>query len=288
MTRIVDVPPSGPVDLADCLDELHGCLDPADPDSLLASAPLLRALGADPLLIVRRLNDALGDLASWQLGNRYAAPVLLLGSGPGWTVRANIWSPAERNEAALHSYELPHDHNFSFLTVGHLGPGYRTEIWEYDHRPGLTAGDRVDLTPVEETSLPTGRLMHYRASRDVHVQHPAPATSVSLNLLVHTPEEQAREQFLFDTAGGTVLGTAVERHRTGQHLLCAVAGHIGDGNTADVLNDIATTHPLPTLRATAREAVDRLTEPGRTQLPSAVSVPGTGFQGTVHRAPEGR
>ncbi|MFE0800390.1 hypothetical protein [Streptomyces sp. NPDC058812] len=113
MTRIVDVTPAGAVDLADCLDHLRGCLDPAEPDSLLASAPLLYALGAGPLL---------------------------LGSGPGWTVRADIWSPADRNDAALHSYELPPDHNFSFLTVGHLGPGYRTEVWEYDHRPGLTEG----------------------------------------------------------------------------------------------------------------------------------------------------
>jgi hypothetical protein len=267
MTRIIDVTPAGPVDLADGLDHLRGCLDPADPadpadpESLIASAALLHALGSDPLLLVRRLNDALGDLATWQSGNRWAAPVLLLGSGPGWTVRANIWSPAERDEAALHSYELPHDHNFSFLTVGHLGPGYRTEIWEYDHRPGLSEGDRVELTPVEETTLPTGRVMHYRASRDVHVQHPCAATSVSLNLLVHPPEEQAREQLLFDTVTGTVRGTAIERRRTGQHLLCAIAGHIGDGDTAGVLDDIATTHPLATLRATAHEAFRRLTGP---------------------------
>ncbi|MFE0800391.1 hypothetical protein [Streptomyces sp. NPDC058812] len=120
---------------------------------------------------------------------------------------------------------------------------------------------------VEETTLPAGRVMHYRASRDVRFQHPSPATSVSLNLLVHRPEEQGRDQLLFNTASGTVQGTAIERRRTGQPLLCAIAGHVGDGNTVGVLHDIATTHPLPALRATAHEAYDRLTGPDGHQPP---------------------
>ena len=33
-------------------------------------------------------------------------------------------------------YHVPHDHNFSFLTVGYLGPGYWSEYYEYDYERG--------------------------------------------------------------------------------------------------------------------------------------------------------
>jgi hypothetical protein len=254
MTHPLDLAPQSPVELMDYLDHIRARLDPADPDSLLATAPALLALGANSALLVERLNAALADLASWQSTNRWAAPVLLMGSGPGWTVRANVWTPEDSTDSALHSYELPHDHNFSFLTVGHLGPGYRTRVWSYRHRPGLAPGDRVDLVPTQDTMLRTGEVMYYRANQDVHVQHPPEKLSVSVNLLVHPTGLPPRDQYLFDTEAQTVRAIAPDQRRTGQHLLCNVAGFIGDGNTADVLAHIAATHPAEQLRATARRA----------------------------------
>ncbi len=53
-------------------------------------------------------------------------------------IRANFW-PSPRDSVFKLSgtspffYGLPHDHNFSFLTVGYLGPGYWSEYYEYDY-----------------------------------------------------------------------------------------------------------------------------------------------------------
>ncbi|MBT2543060.1 hypothetical protein J7E99_20695 [Streptomyces sp. ISL-44] len=99
-------------------------------------------------------------------------PVLLLGSGTDYMVRANIWLPPTgmdpRQEQVLHSYELAHDHPFSFLTVGYFGPGYETTIWEYNPDT-LTGqpGEQVELELLEHTDLPPGQPRH---------PHPAPPT----------------------------------------------------------------------------------------------------------------
>ena len=43
-------------------------------------------------------------------------------------------------------YHVPHDHNFSFLTVGYLGPGYWSEYYEYDYGEVVgMPGEKVDL-----------------------------------------------------------------------------------------------------------------------------------------------
>ena len=48
-------------------------------------------------------------------------------------IRANFW-PSERDSVFKASgnspffYHVPHDHNFSFLTVGYLGPGLLERI----------------------------------------------------------------------------------------------------------------------------------------------------------------
>ncbi|MCG6119435.1 MAG: transposase, partial [Blastomonas sp.] len=96
----------------------------------------------------------------------------------GWFMRANIWPSAqeavmrESGEAAF-VYGLAHDHNFDFLTVGYFGPGYRSDHYEVDPARIIgKAGDAVDLRFVGSSVLHLGRVMHYRARRDVHCQYP--------------------------------------------------------------------------------------------------------------------
>ncbi|MEU9147258.1 hypothetical protein [Streptomyces sp. NPDC048349] len=201
-TLAVDRQPS--IGLADYLDHIQATVDPADTDSVLGSADALHALSSDPDLLVDHLNRELADLASWQNGNPYMGPALLLGRGNSFIVRANIWLPPTgmnpQQEQSLHSYELPHDHPFSFLTVGHLGPGYETTIWEYDpHQVTGHPGEQVELRLLEHTELPPGKVMFYRASRDIHTQHHPPALCVSLNLLIHHRDKPHTEQRFFDT-----------------------------------------------------------------------------------------
>ncbi|MEI9927755.1 MAG: hypothetical protein WDN44_08700 [Sphingomonas sp.] len=54
-----------------------------------------------------------------------------------YVLRANFWparaDPVTRaSGAAAFFYDLPHDHNFPFLTYGYLGPGYWSDYYEYE------------------------------------------------------------------------------------------------------------------------------------------------------------
>lgn len=252
--------------LADYIDHIRATVDTADTDSVLASADALHALNADEDLLVDHLNQELGDLAAWQSGNPYMGPSLLLGRGDNFTVRANIWLPPARRslaeEQTLHSYDVPHDHTFSFLTTGHFGPGYQTTIWEYD--PATVTGEPgepVELRLLEHTDLPRGKVMYYRTGRDIHTQHHPPALSVSLNLLIHRPDEPHAQQRFFDTHHGRITHSTPSPTTRSHQLLCDLAGHLGDQRTAPLLEHLATTHPAPAVRAAALTNTVRLLGP---------------------------
>jgi len=188
----------------------------------------------------------------------------VLGEGPGFLVRANLWTPPKpprpgSREVPRRTYELPHDHNFSFLTVGHLGAGYRTEIWECD--PARTAGypgERVDLRFLEGTTLDQGKIMFYRASTDVHRQHLPEELSVSLNLMYTPPDRPRRNQYVFDVERSAVESFVPIRRLEAELVLCELAGHVGDGRTADILEDIAAHHELPQVRWAAFDSLATL------------------------------
>ncbi|MGW7441420.1 HEAT repeat domain-containing protein [Streptomyces sp. NPDC054849] len=254
------------IGLADYLDHVNATVDGADTDSVLASADALSALNADADLLVDHLNHELADLASWQHGNPYMGPSLLLGHGDNFTVRANIWLPPARmtlpDEQTLHSYEVPHDHTFSFLTVGHFGPGYQTTIWEYDpEKVTGQMGEPVELRLLEHTDLPRGKVMYYRAGRDIHTQHHPPALSVSLNLLIHHQNDPHAQQRFFDTDRGRLTQSTPSPATCSHQILCDLAGHLGDQRTAPVLEYLTTTHPSATVRAHALTNTVRILGP---------------------------
>ncbi|MFJ6785625.1 HEAT repeat domain-containing protein [Streptomyces yangpuensis] len=252
--------------LTDYIDHIRATVDTADTDSVLASADALSALNNDADLLVDHLNRHLADLATWQSDNPYMGPSLLLGHGDGFTVRANIWLPPTGmqldQEQTLHSYEVPHDHPFSFLTAGHFGPGYQTTIWEYDaDTVAGQAGEPVALRLLEHTELVTGKVMFYRASRDVHTQHHPTALSVSLNLLIHHRDNPHTEQRFFDTRNQRLTRSAPSATARGHQLLCDLAGHLGDQRTAPLLEHLALRHPAPAVRAQALDNTVRLLGP---------------------------
>ena len=148
----------------------------------------------------------LGDVAIAELKNacraqddinRYGAQVTMLHRVPGrHFVRCNFWpaadDPVVQASGERHFvYHLPHDHNFDFLTIGHIGPGYRSDWYDYDGAavagyPGEPAGLRL----VERGQLHEGRMLHYRAHRDVHTQFAPDALSISINIVPERPAAQ--------------------------------------------------------------------------------------------------
>ena len=75
-------------------------------------------------------------------------------------------------------YHIPHDHNFSFLTVGYIGPGYWSDYYEYDHDSVLGApGEEAAQPPLRRRTLAQfdaqTRLARPGPGQDAHRSHGA-------------------------------------------------------------------------------------------------------------------
>jgi hypothetical protein len=246
--------------LEEYVEYTRATLDVTDYDAILASAPKLRALMNNPGVMANEVNR---QLRSWRENRKeqkyYTSQVFVLHSDVKFTVRAATWAAPSNDarireaERSMYYYDRPHDHNFCFLTGGYLGAGYETLIYEYDHDAVKgEVGERVDVRFLERTSLPQGKIMFYRASQDIHSQLPASEFSISLNLLVQNAAEMAKIQYDFAIEPGAASGSISGYTRQESHAavaLCDIAARTGDGRTATLLGDIATTNTSPNVRA---------------------------------------
>ena len=242
------------------LDHVRTKVDLHDEDSLAESAPMLRALANDRELVVRELNRRIEEFLS---GTSIPSQSLTLGGNNDFYVRANIW-PAIADMAAGRAYQdqfaynIAHDHNFTFMTVNYLGPGYETEIYEYDFdKVEGYIGERVDLRFIEKVRFGTGTVMLYRASRDVHVQYAPTELTITLNLMVAHPEVRIRDQFYFDLASKTIAFYPPEFGASSRATLLNIAGYVGDDDTQHLLSELAGRHPCRRTRLNAFEAWSR-------------------------------
>ena len=213
MPRVIEAEGGESIELGELIDALETeRFDPRDEDGFAAMGPWLARLGRN-----RRF---LSDLAMAELERRFAgqsaagygAQVLLLAPPRArFALRANFW-PA-REDAVVRAggtapffYDVAHDHNFSFLTYGYLGPGYWSDDYASDGAARLP-GERAGLVFEERSRLTPGKLMLYRAHRDVHRQLPPDAFSVSLNVLGTDRAQQWRDQYRFDVERDQVVET---------------------------------------------------------------------------------
>ena len=252
------------IGLDDYIAYIRDHVDIRDEASLAESAPKLRQLANNRALIVDRINRELDDWTTFQSDNNYTSQTVMLGGAADFYIRANMWLPPaavaqdQEWQDKLFFYRVPHDHNFSFLTVGYLGSGYDTTIWEYDRETvSGEPGERVALRLLEKTTLETGKVMLYRACRDIHSQEHPRDVSISLNLIASPPEVIHTNQYLFDTEAGTITAN-VQKSISGHVFLCTLAQHVGNGATASLLDRIAQTHFAPKVRIAAARALAAL------------------------------
>ncbi|WP_437753452.1 hypothetical protein [Sorangium sp. So ce1389] len=252
------------ISLEEYLEHVSTSVDLRDEDQVLASAEKLRALANNRQFLVERINRELLDRSAFQTTNAYSSQTLALGGGQGFFVRANMWlPPAEASgvtdwESQLYAYSRPHDHNFSFLTVGYWGSGYWTSIYEYDPERVIGfPGEEVKIRFLEKTSLPRGKVMFYRASRDIHTQEHPEEFSISLNLLLASPGLNNDSQFWFDLESGRIKNY-VQSAASGRLMLCRAARYVGDGRTVTALENLAERHHFPRVRAAAYDALAAL------------------------------
>jgi hypothetical protein len=246
--------------LGDCVAALEARgFDPREERSLLHAARWLRRLGNN--------RDFLADLLLAELAGRhrqqdtaaaYGPQVVMLSAvGGGFFLRANIWP--SRDEHLFRAsgpgpfvYGLPHDHNFDFLTIGYFGPGYWSDCWEYDHEAVAGAvGEPAGLRFAGRDRLAPGRLLHYRAHRDVHSQLPPDALSVSLNVMHADGAQGWLDQYRFDVERNTIAGVL----STGaSEVFLRLAVGLGSAEALDLADRFARGHPSERMRLTALAA----------------------------------
>jgi hypothetical protein len=263
MAITIQASPQGLITIQEYCDCLCNEFDLTDDNQVLESAPLLASLASTKSVISDFLNQQLKDsLESFQSDNRYTAATLVLAEHESFVIRANMWLPIDSKHIAwsnsLYSYGEPHDHNFSFLTIGFLGSGYGTNIHEYSYGDvSGYVGESVNMRHLEHTSLPAGKLMFYRASKDIHTQEAPKEFSVSLNLILVRPEENANSQYYFNTETKQISGF-VPNINSGRESIIGLARYVGDNNTIDLLLDLASSHPQPRLRWAAYKSLSHL------------------------------
>jgi len=258
MPRVISCPEGGaPIALDELIQALNDeAFDPTDEDSFAAAGPLLKRLADNRFFLADIALAELKDRCGRQsLENRYSSQVIMLHrASEKYFIRANFW-PSERDSVFKASgsspffYHVPHDHNFSFLTVGYLGPGYWSDYYEYDHR-GVTGlpGEKVDLKFIERAKLDPGKVMLYRAHRDVHDQLPADEMSVSINIMHASPALPYLNQYRFDPKTCEIVSIL---NRSSTEALLALAANHDSGNARDLVESFAARHPCERIRFAA-------------------------------------
>ena len=267
MPRVIDCIDAAPCSLEECLAALETSgFDPEDDASLHHAARWLRRLSNNRDSLAERL------LAELQARHRdepgvgsYGPQVVMLSKlGGEFYMRANIWP--SRDEHAFRasgggtfSYELPHDHNFSFLTLGYFGPGYWSDYWEYDFEAVAGAvGEKAGLRFVERSRLEPGKLTLYRAHRDVHSQLPPDALSVSLNVMHAGGAQGLLDQYTFDVGQDAIAGVVGPG---ASEIFLRLAVGLGGDEAMDLADRFARSHPSDRMRLTALDAQAGVIDP---------------------------
>jgi hypothetical protein len=113
------------------------------------------------------------------------------------------------------------------------------------------SGEPVDLRFVERSRLEPGKVMLYRAHRDVHLQLPADEMSVSLNILGISNSHEFRDQYKFDVERSRISGIL---NNNALEPLVALAAHFGGEEGRDLVEHFAEGHPSDRIRFTAVKA----------------------------------
>ena len=247
----------GALSLDECLARIDAMgFDPQDESSLINAARALAGLAANRTFLGDLLIDQLAGTMP-EAATAYGPQAIMLAPPRnGYFIRANIWpapgDPAyQASGAASFVYGMPHDHNFDFLTVGYFGPGYVSDYWEYNYASMRgEEGEAVDLRFVERSALGEGRVLHYRAHRDVHCQHPPESLSVSLNICAANPAQGWFDQYRFDTDAGRIAGVL---NPSANAVMLRLGAAVGSEDARRLAREFASAHPSVAMRREASE-----------------------------------
>ena len=260
MPRIIENSETQSCEVGDCIAALRvDGFHPEREESLLSAANWLRKLGNNREFLGDLMIEHLKDAAhGGEDDSSYGAQVITLSPlGHDFFIRANFWPSRDEfsfraSGGSTFAYELPHDHNFDFLTVGYFGPGYASDYYEFDYEAveGIV-GEKANLRFVERSTLDPGKLMHYRAHRDVHSQLPPESLSVSLNIMHASGAHGWLDQYRFDVEKDEISGVL---SAGGSEIFLRTAVGLENEEAMDLAESFARNHVSERMRLVALEA----------------------------------
>ena len=188
-------------------------LNVGDEASIAAMGPSLAALARNKDFFCEYFKEFLSSIATRGASALGELPAnseqtFTIARRPNYYVRVATWPlPKDRGDKKdgdnkFYSYNFAHNHAFSLLTVGLLGPGYLSNNFSLEVPPSvLNPGDPIVLTPGPDQILSEGQVLLYRKWYDVHIQNPCSEFSMSLNLMVG---DDTIPQYSFDVEKSTV------------------------------------------------------------------------------------
>ncbi len=255
MAEIIDLEPHDSITLEEAREQLDAEFKIEEKDSCLQVAHILKKLGQDKQWFADFLTARLTQLSTGMNSPGTFLPTsqvfLIGGSEKGYMLRAIVWMPPDSGHSEnirknVFVEDIYHDHTFDLLTLSLFGPGYETELFQYnhDHVDGIV-GEEVEIERQGRVSFTPGRMIFMRANEDIHAQFPPSEMSISLNIISLPTDRLVRRQYRFDLIS--------ERRAKISHIdyasavysqvaLIEVAEAVGDENTGEVLFDIARQH----------------------------------------------
>lgn len=262
MPRVISCPQQDAIELDDVVEYMfEQRIDTQDEDSFAEAAPMLKRLSNNRRFLSDMVANELKSHCGIQKDNTYGAQVFMLypptRKGQGFFMRACFWPSAEDHFVKVSGtdpffYHKPHDHNFNFLTVGYHGPGYWSDYYEYSYEDCVGyAGEAVELKFVERSRLQRGKVMLYRAFKDIHDQLPADKFSISLNIMENSIRASVMDQYAFNLSERKVAKLI---NRMPSDPIFSVAAALGDDGLDEMLLSISRRHPLDRVRLAAMSA----------------------------------
>jgi hypothetical protein len=237
-------------------------VDTQDEESFITAAPVLKRLANNKTFLSKMVCEELKSYSNLQERNSYSAQVFMLyppqQRGQNFFMRACFW-PADADHVVRVSgtdpffYHKPHDHNFNFLTVGYHGSGYWSDYYDYEYEDCVGfRGEDARIKFVERSQVSKGKVMLYRAFRDIHNQLPADEFSVTINIMENSIRAGILDQYAFDVESGRLTGLI---NRMSSTALFPTVAALGDDEGIDLLQTIAEKHPLDRVRLSAYGAL---------------------------------
>jgi hypothetical protein len=249
------------IELNDFITRVEELKDLSVYELLCASAQLLQQLALNKSYLSNCITTELDLMLQKRHLSMYTPQSIIIANFSEFTLRLNFWSPLEgsarrvEQESRLFSYDRAHDHNFSLLTVGVAGPGYRTRIYQYEVEDIVGyAGESVSLAFQEEITLSEGKAIFYLPRKDIHIQIPPEEGSISLNLLVAKEKITDLPQYFFDLDESKIVTMFESRVGRRASLISTIA-KLARSDSIPSLLDIALKHSCESTRAAAYRAI---------------------------------